>query len=68
MVVLLHQRKRLFFLGIVLIINPFEERNLMDAKQNNMPSVTNFAVMAAAFEGGLAVFALIFGAMGQKKP
>jgi uncharacterized protein len=33
----------------------------MDDLQNNMPGVTNFAVTAALFEGGLAIFALSLG-------
>jgi uncharacterized protein len=33
----------------------------MDAEQNNPPRVMNFVVLAAAFEGGLALFALSLG-------
>jgi len=41
--------------------NPFNDHDLLVAKQTKMPRVTNFAVLAALFEGGLAIFALSLG-------
>ncbi len=53
--------ERLFFGAIPIIINSFEDSNLMDAKQYQVVHIANFAVTAALFEGGLAIFALSLG-------